>query len=170
CQNIVPASSWMRCLDCLPDGTHGAKCATCLVEEHSAEPFHRVERWNGRFWCKVTLNDLGLIVNLGHGRGESCAVPSNVRELQVIDINGIFITKVRFCGCVQSSDHLTEPFIQLLRARWFPCTIAVPSTAVTFRCLDAICRLNNQGKLTGYDYYQSQVQATDSAELDPPKV
>ncbi len=112
---------------------------------------------------------MGLIVNLGHG-AQACPSPQgNTREMQVIDTNGIFTTKVRFCGCSLSRGANAEQYIQLLRARWFPCTISTPSSAVTFRCLDAVCRLNNQGKLTGYDYYQSLMHAADSAELDPPK-
>ncbi len=113
---------------------------------------------------------MGLVVNLGHGM-EVCPSPQgNVREMQVIDTNSIFTTKVRFCGCRLAWGPNTEPYTQLLRARWFPCTISTPSSAVTFRCLDDVCRLNNQGKLTGYDYYQSLMHAADSAELDPPKV
>lgn len=58
----------------------------------------------------------------------------------------------------------------MLRARWFPATVTTPATAVTFRCLDAVCHLNNQGKITGYDYYESLMHATDNVELDPPNV
>ncbi len=46
----------------------------------------------------------------------------------------------------------------------------IPATAVTFRCLDDFCHKSNQGKLTGYDYYNSLMHKMDSAELDPPKV
>ncbi|KLO04211.1 hypothetical protein SCHPADRAFT_840932, partial [Schizopora paradoxa] len=165
CQNLVSANSWFRCLDCQPE----AKCATCVVNNHALEPFHRIERWNGWFWSKDSLTDIGLVVKLGHATG-SCPSPGNIREMHLIDTNGIFNTNVQFCGCAQSNGRITESFIQLLRSRWFPCTIAAPNSAVTFRCLDSICRLNNQGKLTGYDYYLSQVHATDSAELDPPRV
>ncbi|KLO04227.1 hypothetical protein SCHPADRAFT_808133, partial [Schizopora paradoxa] len=154
-----------RCLDCLPSA---AKCATCIIGDHVEEPFHQIEQWTGKFWLKTSLTDIGLVVNLGHGRG-SCASPTAICVMHIIDANGIFTTKVRFCGCELTSERVTEPFVQLLRARWFPCTISAPSSAVTFRCLDAVCRLNNQGKLTGYDFYQSQVHAADSAELDPPK-
>ncbi len=92
------------------------------------------------------------------------------RSMTIIDLLGVFTVRVRFCGCSCSTGAANEQRTQLLRMRWFPATAAYPHTAVTFRCLDNVCHLNNQGKLTGYDYYQSLMHATDNAELDPPNV
>ncbi|KLO10990.1 hypothetical protein SCHPADRAFT_831771 [Schizopora paradoxa] len=155
----------IRCTDCLPTEYY---CDSCCVAMHALQPFHRVERWNGKFWTKTSLSRLGLVVHVGHGDGVCPSPVCVTRDVQVIDSNGIFVLKVRFCNCPLAGSGGAH-FLQLLRIRWFPCTIKTPSSAVTFRCLDTVCRLNNQGKLTGYDYYQSLMQGMDSAEIDPPK-
>ena len=74
------------------------------------------QQWTGEFWVKSTLTDIGLVVNFGHEL-DSCASPSAIRAMHVIDANGIFSVKVRFCGCDVTNGRITEPFIQLLRAR-----------------------------------------------------
>lgn len=114
---------------------------------------------------------MGLVIDLGHGNQE-CPAPKDrtPRSMQIIDLFGVFTVRVRFCGCSRSNGAASEQRTQLLRMRWFPATTTSPHTAVTFRCLDHVCHLNNQGKLTGYDYYQSLMHATDNAELDPPNV
>lgn len=108
-------------------------------------------------------------MNLGHGRRQ-CPVPAAQRTLHVIDSNGIFEVKVLFCGCSRASGHSFPQYTQLIRAGWFPATMNIPHTAVTFRCLDDFGHKSNQGKLTGYDYYNSLMHMMDSPELDPPKV
>ncbi|KLO07282.1 hypothetical protein SCHPADRAFT_984381 [Schizopora paradoxa] len=91
CHNVFSPSSSFRCLDGMP---------------HEVEPFHRIERWNGKFWTRESLTDHGLVVNLGQGR-ESCPYPlSNLREMQVIDTNGVFTMKVKFCGCSERNNTL----------------------------------------------------------------
>lgn len=91
--------------------------------------------------------------------------------MHVLDVNGIFKIKVRFCGCSVSRGATgSAPYIQLIRARLFPATAKIPQTAFTFRALTLASHLNNQGKLTGYDFYHSLMHLTDNAEIDPPKV
>lgn len=55
------------------------------------------------FWSKASLSDIGLVVNLAHGAGV-CPYPQcSERDMHIIDTNGIFITKVRFCSCAPRS-------------------------------------------------------------------
>lgn len=121
------------------------------------------------------MGSLGLVVHIGHG-ASPCPAPYKGykhREMKVFDIGGVFTTNVQFCGCSKAEDgegKVAEPYVQLLRARWLSATVFIPRTAVTFRCLDLICALNNQGKLTVYDFYSSLMHMTDNAGLDPPAV
>lgn len=91
--------------------------------------------------------------------------------MHVLDVHGIFKINVRFCGCsVSSGTTASDTYVQLIRARLFPATAKVPQTAFSFRALTLASHLNNQGKLTGYDFYHSLMHLTDNAEIDPPKV
>ncbi len=126
---------------------------------------------DGKFWWRAPLSSLGLVVNLGHGRRQ-CPVSEGrmPRTMQIIDSNGVFSMKVQFCACSRATGVAADQYIQLIRAGWFPATMRVPQTAVTFRCLDDFGHKSNQGKLTGYDYYNSLMHRTDNTELDPPNV
>lgn len=131
----------------------------------------QLQGWNGTFWSRALLSDLGLVLNLQHGV-QPCPVPlGSVRNMHILDVNGIFKAKVRFCGCSRSSGtSASDAYVQLIRACLFPATAKIPQTAFTFRALTLASQLNNQGKLTGYDFYHSLMHITDNAEIDPPKV
>ena len=59
---------------------------------------------------------------------------------------------------------------QLLRARWFPASPSKPRTVITFECLTLFHKLSNQGKLSGYDFYETLVHLTPNSYTDPPPV
>ncbi len=64
------------------------------------------------------LSDIGLVVNLGHGT-DICPTPlCTIRDMHVIDTNGIFTTKVRFCNC-PGTGAAANHYIQVLRNSWF---------------------------------------------------
>lgn len=109
-------------------------------------------------------------MNFLHGSGDCPAPAGPVKTMHVIDLNGIISVSIRFCGCSRSTGRAGLPHVQVLRSRWYPATFDHPQTAVTFRCLDFACQLNNQGKITGYDFYHSLVHLTDITDIDPPKV
>lgn len=78
--------------------------------------------------------------------------------------------RVVYCIC---GDPGVEPVArrrQLLRARWFPATLARPSTAFTFRLLDFLHKLQTQSKVNLYDFYLSLVSVTNAAGRKPPVV
>ncbi|KAI0054994.1 hypothetical protein BV25DRAFT_1922198 [Artomyces pyxidatus] len=129
--------------------------------EHRRTPLHRVERWNGEYFEPVSLRDLGLRIQLGHLPGRACKFPEpGARDFVAIDVNGIHSVALDFCGCSQ-----VEHRIQLLRAAWWPATPIDPQTAATFAALDLFQRLNLQGKLNVYDYWNSLVLKTDNTGL-----
>ena len=41
-------------------------CEQCCVKSHQALPFHRIQYWTGKFFTPHTLDDLGLVIHMGH--------------------------------------------------------------------------------------------------------
>ena len=56
------------CLDCC---NKRPICVLCCRNGHKQEVFHRVEKWNGRFFQKGALWQVGVKIYLGHG-GKPC--------------------------------------------------------------------------------------------------
>lgn len=57
-----------RCLDCV-DST--ALCVLCCRDGHQLNLFHRIEKWNGRFYQKAALWQVGVKIFTGH-HGAPC--------------------------------------------------------------------------------------------------
>ncbi|KAJ7089513.1 hypothetical protein C8R43DRAFT_1142184 [Mycena crocata] len=151
-----------RCTCCF--GVH-LYCQQCIVALHRANPLHIVEHWDGTCFEKVPLKDLGLRVQLGHA---GCVKPRPAPEnFVVLDTNSIHEVAVDFCGCSQAVLH-GEPYVQLLRAGWYPATVDKPQTAATFAVLDLFHALTLQAKTTMYDFYVTLERMTNSAGLKPP--
>ncbi|KAK0443016.1 uncharacterized protein EV420DRAFT_1649433 [Desarmillaria tabescens] len=90
-----------RCLSCF-DGQ--MLCRACIIERHWGMPFHRVEVWNGSYFKKISLGDLGLVVQLGHKLGQTCLIPAVVHSFVVIDVDGIHMLQMGFCECTRNVD------------------------------------------------------------------
>jgi hypothetical protein len=41
-------------------------CVPCALAEHQLLPFHKLERWNGKYFEQVTLHQLDFVLHLGH--------------------------------------------------------------------------------------------------------
>ncbi|KAL4259306.1 CxC2-like cysteine cluster KDZ transposase-associated domain-containing protein [Pleurotus pulmonarius] len=147
-----------RCVDCFDTRLY---CATCILWQHSYTPLHRVEVWQEDCFTRTSLCDLGLVIQLGHYRGEQCALPSSIRKgFYVIDTSGIHVVSIRFCGCRFIGDD-----IQLLRYRWYPGSSAIPRTAFTLDLLNTFHLITLQGKLSAYDFYLSIERKTNNAGI-----
>ncbi|KAF8206627.1 hypothetical protein K438DRAFT_1577420, partial [Mycena galopus ATCC 62051] len=46
-------------------------CESCCIKIHQTSPFHSPKKWNGRFFEKIDLDELGLTIFLGH-HGRPC--------------------------------------------------------------------------------------------------
>lgn len=46
-------------------------CRTCMRRNHSENPFHRIERWNGSYYRPATLAEVGTYLLVRHYRGEA---------------------------------------------------------------------------------------------------
>ncbi|MDX6295879.1 MAG: hypothetical protein QOH50_5049 [Kribbellaceae bacterium] len=70
----IGKSLW-RCLDCMDTCM---LCVLCFRHRHQHLPFHRVEKWNGRFFQRGSLWQVGVKIYLGH-QGAVC--PNSIDAL-----------------------------------------------------------------------------------------
>ncbi|TEB19054.1 hypothetical protein FA13DRAFT_1758289 [Coprinellus micaceus] len=149
----------LQCEDCI-HGVH-VTCEDCIVESHAYLPLHRIEVWNGKFFDKTSLRDLGLRVQLGHG-GCCCPLPiEGPKKVHVFNISGVHCVSLDYCGC----NPITQGgcLQQLLRAHWFPGTVVRPQTLFTFELLETFHELALQSKTTLYDFYHTIICKTDKS-------
>ncbi|GJF00762.1 CxC2 domain-containing protein [Phanerochaete sordida] len=140
----------------------------CCVAAHADNPFHRVTEWNGRFFEATTLQNLGLVIQLGHPRGEHCAIPAAApRSFVVIHTNGFHPVTLQFCQCDKQYRAGTR-VQQLLRRELWPATLDDPSTCCSFRMLEMFHMLTLQSKVTAYDFYLSLQKITDRYNVGKP--
>jgi len=66
-----------RCKDCF--GSHFL-CDVCCVSTHLTSPFHRIQRFNGRYFEKSDLDRLGLVLDLRQHPGECVIDCQNTEE------------------------------------------------------------------------------------------
>ncbi|KAF9038738.1 hypothetical protein BJ165DRAFT_1531802 [Panaeolus papilionaceus] len=157
--------SVVRCLDCF--NTSQVLCQSCSLHQHKHLPFHCIEKWNGTFFVKSLLYELGLVRQLGH-EGSDCPnraeklLDGDIQTLQVIHTTGVFKLSVRYCGC---RPNMAPRYRQLLRERLFPASLRRIRSVFTFDILDTFHSLNLDGKITSYDYYNHILQKTDFLEL-----
>ncbi|KAJ7661813.1 hypothetical protein B0H17DRAFT_1185128 [Mycena rosella] len=91
-----PSTRLFRCEDC---GMF-LQCGNCILERHPLQPLHAVKEWKGGFWAEVTLLELRLVFQLGHG-GLPCKQPKPACEMVVIHTNRLHIVNIRDCGTLQ---------------------------------------------------------------------
>lgn len=156
---IATKESLYRCRECF---SNHLCCGQCIVKDHVANPFHRVEVWNNRYFLRTTLSNAGLELHLLHG-GDQCVNPRKLGRgvINILHTNGFHFIKVLFCGCASAP----LPWIQLLRSRLWPASYKDPRTAFTMDVLDAFQRLNFNGKITLYAYYETLISMTDNTGI-----
>jgi len=64
----------IQCIDCFSTNIF---CRTCCLDAHRSLPFHRINRWNGKFFTRSSLHAQGYIIHLGHS-GNPCPRNANV--------------------------------------------------------------------------------------------
>ncbi|KAG2121984.1 hypothetical protein DEU56DRAFT_917982 [Suillus clintonianus] len=93
-------SPQFRCCDC-----HGIQifCRECTLQNHVLHPLHRIEIWNGTFFQRITLKQLGVRVQLGHNPGERCYKPSPAAgdDFVVIALDGIHEIALDFVAALR---------------------------------------------------------------------
>ncbi|KAF7324231.1 CxC2 domain-containing protein [Mycena sanguinolenta] len=121
----------------------------------------RYHRWNGAFFDKRELRDLGLRVQLGHRDNMPCSRARRARDkFVVIAPNGFHHVALDFCECrVSGSQFHWE---QLLAYGWYPSTPDAPRSAVTLSTLKLFHAVSLQGKTTAYHFFHALAKITDN--------
>ncbi|KAL0062951.1 hypothetical protein AAF712_010172 [Marasmius tenuissimus] len=154
-----PCSSGdLRLFRCKQCWLGGVCCQKCLVAQHAMQPFHNVERWNGKFFEACHLGDLGAHIYLGH-HGEHCpeSNPDKYSWLTLVHITGIHEIFVDYCFCEGSVSH----FQQLLDCRFFPGTVELPRTVFSFKLLQDFHIHTLTSKKSAHHYYNAIQRKTD---------
>ncbi|KAJ7888055.1 hypothetical protein B0H14DRAFT_3430251 [Mycena olivaceomarginata] len=90
--------------------------------------------WNGTFFNRRDLRQLGLRVQLGHPTTDAALMPTRGgRKFVVIAPNGFHSVAVDFCQCRRSGSQ--PHWEQLLSYGWYPVTPDNPQTVITIAAL-----------------------------------
>ncbi|KAK0477741.1 hypothetical protein EDD18DRAFT_1312696 [Armillaria luteobubalina] len=125
-------------------------CSVCIVSLHS---------WNGNYFNKVLLHELGLRYQVGHLTGEVCPHPQPAfgNCFTIIDTN--------------SDEPLgsKRPFALQLQSSWlFPAADTKPRTTITTAALEQFQMLTFMGKISAYKCYHSLVHLTNNTGITAP--
>ncbi|KAK6974865.1 CxC2 domain-containing protein [Favolaschia claudopus] len=149
-------------------------CQECIVATHARLPTHFIEHWSGTHFQRTTLKALGLRMQLNHRVGVVCPYKRPAfKDFVLYDLSGVHEVSVDYCGCRtdDGSAEGGEPLparTQLLRACWWPATIAEPRSCATFSLLRLFQVLNCLGKLSAYDFLRGLEKCTAHNGLDKP--
>lgn len=150
-----------RCVDC---SQHTPSCSSCIVAEHAHHPFHRVQKWTGRYFRRWSLAKSGFRLCLGHD-GARC--PSNLTQdvdamFTIVHTNGLHSVPVLYCRCSTSEQ---VPF-QLIAASLYPATWDSPRTAFTTRLLKFFHLDSLQTRKPAHDAWAVLRRLTDNTRAD----
>lgn len=88
--------------------------------------------------------------------------------LVVIHDNGLHEVSVKYCNCLHASNLPRRK--QLLRMGWYPATVHLPATCVSFEALNLFHAATLTGKVSAYSFYKTLIYMTDALGLRVPKV
>ncbi|KAF9508430.1 hypothetical protein BS47DRAFT_1302875, partial [Hydnum rufescens UP504] len=147
-----------RCQQCF---NGGLLCQNCCVNRHFHLPLHQIETWDSGCFEHMTLFELGLVVQPGHGNHPCPNPKKGMSSFTVIHINGLHKVSIYFCDC-STAPHTR---IQLLHSGWFPATVVSPQTCATFDILRHFHLLSLQSKLSAHQFYCALERGTDNTGL-----
>ncbi|KAJ7810476.1 hypothetical protein B0H13DRAFT_2243448 [Mycena leptocephala] len=140
-------------------------CQACIVKGHTVLPTHWIQEWNGSFFERRALKDLGLVIQLGHPPGSHCPNPLAAnKDFCLIDVTGVHTVAMSYCLC----DSSIEKRQQLMRVCWWPATARDPKTCATFPVVRLFQIMNCLGKVSAHDFLRSLELLTNNDGLDPP--
>ncbi|KAG1794813.1 uncharacterized protein HD556DRAFT_1474044, partial [Suillus plorans] len=164
CSECNCPSPEYRCRDCLGSEIY---CSPCILLAHVRHPLHRLEKWNGQYFERISLKTLGLRIQLGHTTGLKCPNPRRAfnDDFIVVDTHGIHEVSLDFCNCATAQSHIQ----QLLQISWFPSTTSDPKTAATFHVLEHYHLLSFESKVSAFEFYNALSRMSDNTGLLPIK-
>ena len=164
---IATVESWFAALVLL-SGIIGTLCIAlrCMMMHSFLFVFVLIfacQEWNGSFFKRLYLCDLGLRIQLNHPPGSICQWrTAGHKNFVVLHTNGIHLVNVDFCGCSPTISNRQ----QLLRTSWWPATPLEPRTCATFALLNQFHLLSLQGKTSAFDFYRSLQYITENHSLE----
>ncbi|KAJ7770053.1 hypothetical protein B0H16DRAFT_1307286 [Mycena metata] len=171
CATCKAANPLFRCArgSCVGQAMY---CEPCVGRGHQLLPTHMLEKWNGSFFVPMRVSDLDVEVRvqLGHPPGQFCtraalragrAQPAH-KDFVVIDVFGICIVKLNFCGCSTRVEHRQ----QLMRANLWPATSVDPQTCATTNVIRLFEFQNCLGKISAYDFVRALEMLSNNDGLE----
>ena len=154
---------------CPPISTVASHLREFTCADRTKKQLTMLQQWNGTFFEKRRLKDLGLRLQLGHCRGETCLVPEQCHsdDFVVIDITGVHPIGLDFCGCGKGTQSHVK---QLLRSCLFPATVSQPRTAATFGLLETFELLSYESKASALEFFQTLDRLTNNTQNPSRKV
>ena len=120
------------------------------------------QKWNGNFFNKGSLRNLGLSYQFGHSGGVCPCPLAGPKDFVVFNITGPHFVTFKYCNC---GEQPLSNWTQLLHERWFPTTLSRPKMAFTFDCLETFHELTLQGKTNLFDYYHTLLQRSNNTSI-----
>lgn len=119
-----------------------------------------LKAWQGGFWERVQLSQLGLLVRLGH-KGAACPSKHRLRSITVVDINGVHNVNIAFCGChvYMQKPHIDHAHIRQLG--WLLSPTSEPGFAMTNRCIKLFDSLTLRTSMTLQNFVHSLASFVD---------
>lgn len=152
-----------RCNECLH---YEPTCSPCFVKAHQSSPFHWAEVWNGTFFDRRDISELGHTITLGHDdHGGPCPQFDYTSPVDfiLVDVTGVHRTKLAFCQCIAVSQDRMD---HLLSSRIFPATVKRPTMGFTFGLLQDFHLHTLSSKKSPYDYISAVRARTNNAFHD----
>ncbi|KAJ7053090.1 hypothetical protein C8F01DRAFT_1331342 [Mycena amicta] len=141
-----------RCEDC----GEFLQCESCVRSRHTLNASARAEG---------VRDGLGMVYQLGH-HGGACPLPDALRRRMVLlDIRGVFVLTVQFCGCTKALRDEHSNLGQLLGNGWYPATTISPATCATFRALEQFRLLGVVGNMNAHDFIGAMERCADPTRV-----
>ncbi|KAI0061020.1 hypothetical protein BV25DRAFT_1827265 [Artomyces pyxidatus] len=157
------ADALTRCRECF---YRRILCKDCAVKTHVDNPFHQMEYWEGTYFRRTSLRELGLVIRLGHG-GKPCPFAQPTATVTIVHTNGIHTCDVDYCGCMPPGEYVPVATpLQLANAGLFPATFKQPRTATTFQASREFNQFTLQAKINAQDYHAVKLRLTNNAFRD----
>ncbi|KAF8267233.1 hypothetical protein EI94DRAFT_1701133 [Lactarius quietus] len=185
CARCKSAPFEWRCSDCFPAPV---LCRECCQDSHQQLPFHRVQKWTGKYFMPSWLQEIGVNLCLGHSgdlcptqsmdcneedrfQADSCDKDDVTADLgfgsskpfiTVIDRSGIHEISINWCCCLEAPKH----DLQLMMAGLFPATFHNPKMAFTFWVLEEFHLDNLECKTTPSQFFSRLRRLTNDVFLN----
>ncbi|KAG2006690.1 hypothetical protein CC2G_014446 [Coprinopsis cinerea AmutBmut pab1-1] len=144
-------------IDC---GDHAGENTVPLDDSGRVKKPRHFAEWNGAFFERTSLKNMGSRIQLGHPLHDPCPRPARAfnDEFVVVASDGIHSVGLDFCGCTGAPSH----FVQLLRAGLFPATTNDPRTAASFDVLRTFQMLSFTSKISAFEFYNALKRRSDN--------